>query len=32
MLQETMIERVRALCQADTRVVAAMMYGSFCFG
>jgi len=31
-LQETMIERVRALCQSDHRVSAAMMYGSFTRG
>jgi lincosamide nucleotidyltransferase len=31
-LQETMIERVRALCQRDNRVSAAMMYGSFTRG
>jgi lincosamide nucleotidyltransferase len=32
LLQEHMIERVRALCQADPHVEAAMMYGSFAYG
>ena len=30
--QEAMIERVRELCRADERLVAAMMYGSFTRG
>jgi lincosamide nucleotidyltransferase len=30
--QRTMIERTRAACQADERVVAALMYGSFTRG
>jgi len=32
LLQHQMIERVRALCRADARLDAAMMYGSFAFG
>ncbi|MGC9347599.1 MAG: nucleotidyltransferase domain-containing protein [Anaerolineae bacterium] len=32
MLQERMIDRVRQLCEADDRVVAAWMYGSFAWG
>ncbi|HYN89578.1 MAG TPA: lincosamide nucleotidyltransferase Lnu(B), partial [Ardenticatenaceae bacterium] len=31
-LQEEMIARVRQLCHADERVVAALMYGSFTKG
>ena len=27
--QEVMIEKLRALCDRDERVVAALMYGSF---
>jgi lincosamide nucleotidyltransferase len=30
--QEAMIERVRALCQQDKRIDAAMLYGSFTYG
>ena len=30
--QESMIEKVRELCQRDGRVVATLMYGSFAFG
>jgi lincosamide nucleotidyltransferase B/F len=30
--QEVMIEKVRALCERDERVVAALMYGSFTLG
>lgn len=32
MLQQELIERTRALCRADDRVVAALMYGSFTYG
>jgi lincosamide nucleotidyltransferase len=32
LLQQAMIERVRALCQQDERIDAAMMYGSFTHG
>ncbi len=32
LMQEAMIDRVRRICQADERVVAAMMYGSFALG
>lgn len=32
LLQEKMIEQVRALCQSDNRISAAMMYGSFTHG
>jgi lincosamide nucleotidyltransferase len=30
--QEQLIARVRALCHADERLDAAMMYGSFVYG
>jgi hypothetical protein len=30
--QEVMIEKVRALCERDERVVAALMYGSLALG
>ncbi len=30
--QQSMIERLRQLCQSDERVVAAMLYGSFTYG
>ena len=30
--QEVMIEKVRALCERDDRLVGALMYGSFAFG
>lgn len=32
LLQQTLIERVRALCRDDARLDAAMMYGSFTYG
>lgn len=30
--QEAMLERLRAVCHADRRLVAAMLYGSFAYG
>lgn len=32
LLQETLIARVRELCETDQRIDAAMMYGSFAYG
>lgn len=32
LFQQQMIERVRELCERDTRLLSALMYGSFAHG